>query len=71
MRTGFWWRRLRERVNWEELGVDQRTILKCVFSRCDGRSGLRWSGSGQGQVAAFCEYGNEPSVSITCGEFLE
>jgi hypothetical protein len=29
------------------------------------------SGSGQGQVADYCEYGNETSGSIKCGEFLE
>ena len=32
--------------------------------------GLVLSGSGQGQVAGCCECGNEPSVSIQCGEFL-
>ena len=29
------------------------------------------SGSGQGQVADCCEYGNEPSGSIRCGEFSD
>ena len=29
------------------------------------------SGSGQGQVAGSCEYGDEPSGSIKCEEFLE
>jgi hypothetical protein len=29
------------------------------------------SGLGQGQVAGCCEYGDEPSGSIKCGEFLE
>ena len=28
-------------------------------------------GSGQGQVAGACEYGNEPSGSIKCREFLD
>jgi PAS domain-containing protein len=28
-------------------------------------------GSKYGQVAGSCEYGNEPSVSIKCGKFLE
>ena len=28
-------------------------------------------GSGQGQVAGACEYGNELSGSIKCGEFLD
>jgi len=36
---------------------------------------VRWgycldgSGSGQGQVAASCEWSNEPPCSIKCGEF--
>jgi len=29
------------------------------------------SGSGEGRVEDFCEYGNEPSNSIQCGEFLD
>ena len=29
------------------------------------------AGSGQGQVAGTCECGNEPSVSVKCGEFLD
>jgi hypothetical protein len=33
--------------------------------------GLDRSGSGQGQVAGTCEYGNEPSDSINCGEFFD
>jgi hypothetical protein len=30
-----------------------------------------WEGAGQGQVAGCCEYGDEPSGSIKCAEFLE
>jgi hypothetical protein len=33
--------------------------------------GLDLSGSGKGQVADTCEFGNETSSSIKCGEFLE
>jgi hypothetical protein len=33
--------------------------------------GLDQSGSGQGQMAGCCVYGDEPSGSIKCGEFLE
>jgi hypothetical protein len=29
------------------------------------------SSSGEGQVEEFCEYGNELSNSIQCGEFLD
>jgi hypothetical protein len=36
-----------------------------------GGHGLNQSGSGQGHVAGSCEYGDEPSGSIKCGEFLE
>jgi hypothetical protein len=35
-----------------------------------GRCGLDSSGSGQGQVAGCCEYGNEPSGSMKGGTFL-
>jgi len=28
-------------------------------------------GSGEGQMAVTCEYGDEPSGSIKCGEFLD
>ena len=33
--------------------------------------GLNRVGSGYGQVADVCEYGNEHSGSIKCGEFLD
>ena len=36
-----------------------------------GRHGQDCSGSAFGQVAGFCECGNEPSCSIKCGEFLD
>jgi hypothetical protein len=32
---------------------------------------LDLSGSGQGQVEGCCVYGDDPSGSIKCGEFLE
>ena len=38
MRTGFWWRNLRERGNLEDLGVDGKIILKWIF--------LKWAGEG-------------------------
>ena len=43
-------------------GVEGRIILKWIFEKWDGRHGL---------AAACCKYGNEPSNSIECGEFLE
>ena len=33
--------------------------------------GLDRAGSGYGQVAGSCEYGDEPSGSINCGEIIE
>jgi len=33
--------------------------------------GMDWSGSGQGQVAGTWKFGNKPSASIKCGEFLD
>ena len=36
-----------------------------------GGYGLDQAGSGQGQVAGTCEYGDEHSGSIKCGEFLD
>ena len=33
--------------------------------------GLDRAGSGQGQVAGNCEWGNEPSGSVNCREFLD
>ena len=33
--------------------------------------GLDWAGPGQRQLAHACECGDEPSVSVKCGEFLD
>jgi hypothetical protein len=69
----FYWENLREGDHLEETGVDGRIILKWIFERLDGGGGhgLDQSGSGQGQVAGFCECGNEPSGFVKCGVFLE
>ena len=34
-----------------------------------GRHELHCSGSGQGQAVGACEFGNELSSSIKCGQF--
>ena len=55
----------------ENPGVDGRIILKLMLEKWDGGHGLDRSGSGYGHTAGCCEYGNKPSCSIKCGEFLE
>ena len=69
--TGFWWGNLRERDQWGDQDVDDRIILRWIFRKWEGVVGLDGVGSGQGQVAGACEYGNELSGSIKCGEFLD
>jgi hypothetical protein len=62
-----WWGDLRERDQWGDPDVDGRIILRWIFRKW----GLDGVGSEYGQVAGNCEYGNEPSGSIICGEFLD
>ena len=52
----------------EERDVDGRIILKWIFERLDVGVGHRLdrSGSGKGQAACCCEYGDETSGSIKC-----
>jgi hypothetical protein len=54
----------------EDTSIEGRIILKWIFKK--------WGGAGAGLMCfgigtddAFFECGNEPSVSITCGEFLD
>jgi hypothetical protein len=53
----------------EDLGVDGRIILNLIFKNWDGGTSTEsmWLRRGTG----CCEYGDEPSGSIKCGEFLE
>ena len=45
--------------------------INCICERLIGGGHTRdRSGSGWGQVAGCCECGDEPSVSIICGEFF-
>ena len=55
----------------KDQGVDGRIIFKWVFKIWDGRHGLDLFGSGQGQLAGYCECGNEPQGFLKCGEFLD
>jgi hypothetical protein len=36
VRTGFWWRDVRERDHFEDLGVDGRIILKLMIKKLSG-----------------------------------
>jgi hypothetical protein len=51
-----------------EPGLNGRIILKWTLKIGIGSHGLDCSGSGEGQVAGFCECGNEPSGCIKCGD---
>jgi hypothetical protein len=53
----------------EGKGVDGRIILKWFLDKWDERHGQDRSGLGYGQVAGFCEHGNEHSGSLKYEEF--
>jgi hypothetical protein len=42
--TGFWWGNLRERNQFEDVGVDGKIILNGIFKKWDGEAwtGLVW-----------------------------
>jgi hypothetical protein len=52
-------------------GVDGMIILRWIFRKWDVGYGLDRAGSGQVKVACNYEFGNEPSGSIKCEEFLD
>ena len=55
----------RPRCRWEDnIKMDLQEVGKGLW-------GLDGVGSGWGQVAGACEYGDELSGSIKCGEFLD
>jgi len=60
-----------ERDHLEDLGVDGRIILKCIFKKWDGRHGLDCSGKGEGEMAGVRECCNGLSGFIKFGEFLD
>jgi hypothetical protein len=67
--TGFWLGGPKGRDHWEDLGVGGRITLSLTLGR-DRWGELDSAGSGQGQVAGFCEHGNGPSDSIKKYIFL-
>jgi len=50
IQRGFLWGGLNEREHFEDLGVDRRKILKCIFKRWDVAAwvGLIWLMRGRG-----------------------
>ena len=63
---------MRERGHLGDPGVDGRKILRCIFRKWDVGVWTIMSqldaGSGYGQVAGTCDFGNEPSGSIKWGK---
>jgi hypothetical protein len=69
--AGFWWGNLREIDHLGDPDVDGRIILRWIFRKLDMGYGLDRAGSEKEQVVGTCKCGNELSVSIKCGEFLD
>ena len=69
--TEFWWGNLKERDHWGYPGVNGGIILRWIFRKWNVGEGLYQAGAREGQLAETCKYGNEPSGSIKCGEFLD
>jgi len=68
--TPFVWGNLRERDHWGDPDVDGRIILRWILGKWEGWR-LDGVGSRQGQMVGTCEYDDELSGSIKCGEFLD
>jgi hypothetical protein len=65
----FWWADLRQGYHLEDPGADGRDNIKMDIGEVGCGCGLDQSVSGYGQVAGRCEFGDEHSGSLKCGEF--
>jgi hypothetical protein len=53
MHTKFWYKSLKKRDHLEDLGIDERIILKCVLKKQDGRVWAKFVWLTLRQVASF------------------
>ena len=67
----FWLKTLREREYLEDLGVDGRIVLKWNFKTWDGDVDWLDLAQDRDKVTEFFENGNESSVTIKGGEFID
>jgi hypothetical protein len=54
----------------EDVDMDGRIILKWIY-KTDWESVVDSSSSEHGQEVGCCEYGDESSGFVNCGEFIE
>jgi hypothetical protein len=62
---------MKERGYLRDPGVDGGIILRRIFRNWELEMWTRSTWFRRGKVAGSCECGNECSVSIKCGEFLD
>jgi len=68
--TAFWQKSLRQGAHFQDLSVEGRTILKWIFKKWDGGVDCIDLAPGLVQMAGSHMCGNEPSVSMKCGQVL-
>jgi hypothetical protein len=66
--TVYWWGNLKERDHLEDLGMNGRIMLKCIFKTWTW-TGLIWLG--MCAIHTPCECSDEPSSFIKCREFVD
>ena len=64
------WANLRERDHLESLGVEGKLMLEWILAESAWIAWTGLIGSGRGQLAGYCESGNEISDSIKCERLL-